>query len=63
MAGEVPGYGASEGHSLHALAKQAGISSSLLSEIETGKKDGSVRIPAAPARALAVDLDDLVSRS
>jgi transcriptional regulator with XRE-family HTH domain len=48
------------GLSPHALAKQAGISSSLLSEIETGKKERSVRTPAALARALAVDLDDLV---
>jgi hypothetical protein len=36
----------------HALAKPAGISSSLLSEIETGKKDGSVHTPAALARVL-----------
>jgi hypothetical protein len=30
------------------------------SEIETGKKDGSVHTLAALARVLAVDLDDLV---
>jgi DNA-binding Xre family transcriptional regulator len=65
MAGEAPVrvWREHRGLALHALAKQAGISSSLLSEIETGKKDGSVRTLAALARALAVDLDDLVSWS
>jgi DNA-binding XRE family transcriptional regulator len=48
------------GLSLHALAEQAGISPSLLSEIETGEKDGSVRTLAALARALRVDVDDLL---
>lgn len=48
------------GLSLHALAEQAGISPSLLSEIETGKKDGSVRTLAALARGLRVDVDDLL---
>jgi hypothetical protein len=42
---------------------QAGISPSLLSEIETGGKDGSMRALAAPARVLAVELDELVSWS
>ena len=32
----------------------------LLSEIENGKKEGSVRTLAALARALGLDLDDLV---
>jgi len=48
------------GLSLRALAEKAGISAALLSEIETGKKDGSVRTLAALARVLSVALDDLV---
>jgi DNA-binding Xre family transcriptional regulator len=48
------------GLSLRALAERVGISAALLSEIETGKKDGSVRTLAALARALSVTLDDLV---
>jgi DNA-binding Xre family transcriptional regulator len=42
------------------LARQARISPALLSEIENGKKEGSVKSLAALARALRVDLDDLV---
>jgi DNA-binding Xre family transcriptional regulator len=42
------------------LARQAGISPALLSEIENGKKEGSIRTLAALAQALRVDLDDLV---
>ena len=42
------------------LARQAGISPALLSEIENGKKEGSIKTLAALARALRVDLDDLV---
>ena len=49
------------GLSLRDLAAKAGISAAMLSEIETGKKEGSVRTLAALARVLAVDLDDLVS--
>ena len=65
MAGEVPVrvWREHRGLSLARARQQAGISSSLLSEIETGKKDGSVRTLAALARALADDLDDLVSWS
>ena len=48
------------GISLHALADHAGISPSMLSEIETGKKDGSVRTLAALAKSLGVDVDDLL---
>ena len=33
----------------------------MLSEMETGKKEGSVRTLLSLARALGVDLDDLVS--
>ena len=51
------------GLSLRGLAEKAGISAAMLSEIETGKKEGSVRTLAALGRALAVDLDDLVSWS
>ena len=42
------------------LARRAGISPALLSEIENGKKEGSIKTLAALARALQVDLDDLV---
>ena len=46
--------------SLRSLAEKAGISAAMLSEIENGKKEGSVRTLAALARALGLDLDDLV---
>ena len=46
--------------SLRELGRRADVSPQLLSEIETGKKDGSVKTLAALARALGVDLDDLV---
>ena len=49
------------GLSLRALAVTAGISAAMLSEMETGKKEGSVRTLLALARALGVDMDDLVS--
>jgi DNA-binding XRE family transcriptional regulator len=63
MAGEAPVrvWREYRGLSLQALAKKAAISASLLSEIEAGKKVGSVRTLAKLARALAVDIDDLVS--
>jgi DNA-binding XRE family transcriptional regulator len=48
------------GLSLRALAEKAGVSAALLSEIETGKKDGSVRTLATLAQVLSVTLDDLV---
>jgi DNA-binding XRE family transcriptional regulator len=48
------------GLSLRALAREAKISPALLSEIETGKKEGSLKTLAALARALRVDLEDLV---
>ena len=51
------------GLSLRGLAEKAGISAAMLSEIENGKKEGSVQTLAALARALGVDLDDLVSWS
>ncbi len=48
------------GLTARALAAKAGLSSSYLSEIETGKKPGSVKALHALATALEVDLDDLV---
>jgi DNA-binding Xre family transcriptional regulator len=48
------------GLSLRALAEKAGISAAMLSEIKNGKKEGSVCTLAALARALRLDLDDLV---
>jgi DNA-binding Xre family transcriptional regulator len=48
------------GTSLRALAEMAGISPALLSEIETGRKEGSIRTLAALARALRVEVDDLL---
>ncbi len=42
-----------------ALAKAVDISKSYLSQIEAGKKTGSVRVLRALARVLNVDLDDL----
>lgn len=41
------------------IARSAGISPAYLSEIETGKKDGTFRTMAAIARVLNVSLDDL----
>lgn len=43
-----------------ALAGHAAISPALLSEIENGKKHGSLRTLGVLARTLRVDLDDLV---
>lgn len=44
-----------------ALADKAGISKNYLSQIESGKRDGRVRVLQALAQVLNVDLDDLVS--
>ncbi|WP_411032969.1 helix-turn-helix domain-containing protein [Shinella sp. BYT-45] len=41
------------------LAAQAGISTAYLSEIETGKKEGSISVLKSIAKALGIDLDDL----
>jgi DNA-binding XRE family transcriptional regulator len=43
-----------------ALAEKAGVAQSYISEIETGKKDGSVRTIKKLASALDVTLDDIV---
>lgn len=42
------------------LADAAGISAAYLSEIETGRKEGSLSVMRRIADALNVDLDDLV---
>lgn len=47
------------GLSLRALAERASLSPALLSEIENGKKEGSIKTLVSLARALDVDLDDL----
>ncbi|MGH6792517.1 MAG: helix-turn-helix domain-containing protein [Methyloceanibacter sp.] len=49
------------GRALGALAKEAGIAQSYLSEIENGRKRGSVRALAALAKALRVDIEDLLA--
>jgi DNA-binding XRE family transcriptional regulator len=49
------------GLTLSALARQAGIAQSYVSEIEHGRKRGSVRALAALARALRVDIEDLLA--
>ncbi len=43
-----------------ALAKQAGIASAYLSQIETGKREGTVETYRKLAAALGITLDDLV---
>lgn len=48
------------GMSARKLAEKAGLSPAYLSEIETGRKDGSVTALKKIAMALSVDLDDLV---
>ena len=59
--GENPirGWREARGLKAVALARAAGISPAYLSEIETGKKDGTFRTVAAIARVLNVSLDDL----
>jgi len=48
------------GLGLGALAKEAGIAQSYLSEIENGKKRGSVRALASLGKVLRVDIEDLL---
>ena len=43
-----------------ALAEQAGVGKSYISQIETGKREGSVSVYRAISKALQVDIDDLV---
>ncbi len=45
---------------LSALARSSGVRMSYLSEIEAGKKPGSVDTYRKAAPALGVDIDDLV---
>ncbi len=42
------------------LAKKVGISSAYLSDIENGKKDGSIKVLKSLAKELNVDIDDIV---
>ena len=53
-------YRTYRGMSVSDLAEAAGISQPYLSEIESGKKKGSVGVLKRIAAALRVDLDDLV---
>ena len=48
------------GLTLARLAEKAGLTHGYISEIESGKKDGSLRALRALARALDLDLDDIV---
>jgi transcriptional regulator with XRE-family HTH domain len=47
------------GLTVAALATAAGISQPYLTQIETGRRDGTFKVMAALARALRIDLDDL----
>lgn len=49
------------GMTISALAETAGLSQSYLSQIEAGKREGKVGVLMRLARALSVDLDDLVA--
>ena len=49
------------GMTISALSEKAGLSQSYLSQIESGKRGGKVGVLASLARALSVDLDDLVT--
>lgn len=48
------------GMSARDLATAAGLSAPYISEIESGKKEGSVSVMKKIAEALKVDIDDLV---
>lgn len=50
------------GLTLAALGEAAGLSQPFLSQIETGKREPTVKTLLALAKALEVDLDDLVVR-
>jgi ribosome-binding protein aMBF1 (putative translation factor) len=51
------------GISVRALAAQLGMSAGYLSDIETGKKEGSIETLRAIARELGVSIDDLTPSS
>jgi len=53
-------YREHRGLTLQALADRIGVGKSYLSQIETGRKNGSLKVMGACAAALDVDLDDLV---
>jgi DNA-binding XRE family transcriptional regulator len=48
------------GMSRGALAKAAGISAPYLSQIETGKRPGTIQVMKNLAKVLGADVDDLV---
>jgi DNA-binding Xre family transcriptional regulator len=50
------------GLSLADLARQTGFGTAYLSQIETGKKNGSVDALTKIAKALKVDVDDIIPR-
>ena len=56
----VRAYRAYRGLTVRGLAEAASLSPSYVSDIESGKKAGSIRAMKAIAGALGVDLDDLV---
>ncbi len=62
LAGENPlkVYRKHRGITQRDLARSAGINAVYLSQIETGKRSGSTKTLAAIARALSVDIDDLI---
>lgn len=49
----------SGGTTAEELATMAGIGKPCISQIETGNREGSVKVYAALAKALQVDVDDL----
>ena len=62
LAGEMPirVWREHRGMTAQALAEAAGIAASYLSQIETGKRDGTLETVAKLAEALGVLVDDLV---
>ena len=48
------------GMTLDALGAEIGVGKSYLSQIETGKRDGTARVLANCARVLGVTVDDLI---
>ncbi len=59
-AGPLRVYREHRGLTLQALADRIGFGKSYLSQIETGRKNGSLKVMCACAAALDVDVDDLV---
>ena len=49
------------GLSQHQVAEKAGISATYLSQIESGKRSGTMRVLSSIARSLCVTLDDLAA--